>query len=196
MSAGDCLKTVAWVGREVLPHEGDVRAWLRRTLNPSDLEDVIQESYCRISALDSVAHIRSGRAYLFTTARMVVLERMRRSKIVSIDTAAEVDALSIADDEPSPERVISGRRELARVRHLIADLPDRCRKVIELRKIQGLSQRDVAHTLNVPEHTVENDVAKGLKLILQAIADGEVAAEKAFFNAGRHERTRDTRSDL
>src|SRR3546814_11491784 len=35
-------KIMAWVGKEILPHEADVRAWLRRTLDPEDLEDVIQ----------------------------------------------------------------------------------------------------------------------------------------------------------
>src|SRR3546814_5083234 len=61
-------KIMAWVGREILPHEADVRAWLRRTLDPEDLEDVIQETYCQIAALKDVGHIRSGRAYFFTAA--------------------------------------------------------------------------------------------------------------------------------
>jgi hypothetical protein len=51
----------AWVGSHVLPHEGDVRKWLRRfVLDSADIDDVIQESYCRIAALESVAHIENG----------------------------------------------------------------------------------------------------------------------------------------
>src|SRR3546814_10389750 len=68
-------KIMAWVGKEILPHEADVRAWLRRTLDPEDLEDVIQETYCQIAALKDVGHIRSGRAYFFTAARSIVLMR-------------------------------------------------------------------------------------------------------------------------
>jgi hypothetical protein len=63
------LKIMDWVGTEILPHEADVRAWLRRTLDPADLEDVIQEAYCRISGLAGVDHIRCGRAYLHHRAR-------------------------------------------------------------------------------------------------------------------------------
>jgi len=189
------LKIMNWVGSDVLPHEADVRAWLRRTLNPRDLEDVIQEAYCRISSLADVSHIRSGRAYLFTTARAVVLERLRRARIVSIETVTEIDALDIVHDEPSPERIAAGRRELARVKRLIEALPERCRKIFELRKIHGLSQCEVAHEMGVPEYTVENDVAKGLRLILKAIADGEETAERAWSSLEQNERTRDSRGD-
>lgn len=187
---------MAWVGSEILPHEADVRAWLRRTLDPDDLEDVIQEAYCQIAGLDDVSHIRNGRAYLFTAARSIVLMRLRRARIVSIESVTEIDALNIIGDEPSPERIAGGRRELARVRRLIEGLPERCRKIFELRKIEGLSQREVAGTIGVPEHIVENDVAKGLKLILKALAEGEQKVEQALARTERDERARDTTSDL
>jgi RNA polymerase sigma-70 factor (ECF subfamily) len=196
MGSGGQLKVRAWVGSEIIPHEADLRAWLRRTLNPDDIEDVIQEAYCRISGLDDVEHIRSGRAYLFTTAKMLVLERIRRSRIVSIEAVTEIETLPIFGEEPSPERVAGGRRELARVRRLIDGLPERCRTIFELRKVEGLSQREVAQTMGLPEHIVENDVGKGLKLILKAIAEGERVAEKALSSLERDERARDSKSDL
>jgi RNA polymerase sigma factor (sigma-70 family) len=189
------LRIMDWVGSEILPHEADVRAWLRRSLDPNDLEDIIQSAYCRIASLDDVSHIRSGRAYLFTTARSLVLERIRRARIVSIETVTEIDALDVVRDEPSPERIAAGRRELARVKGLIEALPDRCRRIFELRKVEGLTQQEVAHELGVPEHTVENDVKKGLKLILKAIADGDMAAERILSNVEQNERARDSRSD-
>lgn len=156
VDSGNRQRTMAWVGSEILPHEADVRAWLRRMLDPPDIEDVIQEAYCRISGLGDLDHIRSGRAYLFTTAKMLVLERIRRSRVVSIETITEIDALNIIGDEPSPERIAAGRRELARVRRLIEGLPDRCRRVFELHKIEGLSQREVAQAItfsNTPSRT-------------------------------------------
>jgi RNA polymerase sigma-70 factor (ECF subfamily) len=188
-------KIIDWMGSEVLPHEADVRAWLRRTIGPPDIEDVIQETYCLLSGLNSVDHIQNGRAYLFTTARNVVLQRVRRARIVSIETITEIDALRIDVDEPSPERIAAARRELTRVKQLIEALPERCRKIFELRKIDGLPQREVARVMGVAEYTVENDVAKGLKLILKAIADNEQAVERALNNVGRDERARDSRSD-
>ena len=162
---------VAWVGAQLLPHEGDVRAWLRRAgASADDGDDIVQEAYCRLAALSSVAHIASGRAYFFQTARNIAAERVRRARIVRIDYATEIDALNILDGEPSPEQIVDSRRELARVQTLIEDLPERCREIFKLRRIHGLSQKDVADRLKVTENVVEAQTARGLKLILAALA--------------------------
>jgi RNA polymerase sigma-70 factor (ECF subfamily) len=188
------LEIMGWVGSEILPHEADLRAWLRRSFDSEDVEDIIQEAYCRISALNEVSHIHSGRAYLFTTARSIVLTHIRRARIVRIDTVSEIEKLDVLTDEPSAERIVLGRRELARVTRLIEALPERCRRIFELRKIHGWSQRRIAESVGVPEYTVENDIARGMKLILKAIADGEHAAEQQLERLGEDGQGRDFRS--
>ncbi len=188
-------RIMAWVGREVLPHEADLRRWLRRIVPEAEVGDVVQDAYCRIAGLDRVDHIRNGRAYLFQAAKSIVIDRLRRARVVSIEAVTEIDALDVVHDEPSPERVAAGRRELARVRGLIDALPERCRRIFELRKVHGLPQREVARMMEVPETTVENDVVKGLRLILRAMAEGDAAAEAALDEVGKDERTRDRRHD-
>jgi RNA polymerase sigma factor (sigma-70 family) len=175
-------KILAWVAAEVLPHESSVRGWLIRAFGAGagmDVDDVIQEAYCRLSMLTDIGHIASSRAYFFQTARNIVLEQMRRARIVRLEAMTELQHASIIDDEPSPERIAGGRRELARVMDLIASLPDRCRTVIELRKIHGLSQREIARRLGVSENVVENDSVRGLRMILKALAEGDELVEAA-----------------
>lgn len=46
-------------------------------------------------------------------------------------------------------RVIEGRREA------IATLPEKCREVFVLSKIEGLKNREIAEKLNISEKTVE-----------------------------------------
>jgi DNA-directed RNA polymerase specialized sigma24 family protein len=44
---------IAWVGSHVLPHEAAVRAWLRRWMGwNQDVDDVLQEAYCRLAAME------------------------------------------------------------------------------------------------------------------------------------------------
>ena len=186
---------VAWVGARVLPHEADVRRWLARTVRSrEDVDDIVHEAYCRLASLDGVAHIANPRAYFFQTARSLVLERIRRTRIVRIEAVAEIEALNIVDDEPSPERITAARRELERVKRLIDGLPQKCRRVFELRKIDGLSQKEIAAKLGVSENTVEAQSARGLRLILKALAD-----EDAKFSSIGHvkgdERSRDRKHD-
>lgn len=166
---------IGWVSRRILPLEARLRSWLRVAFPGIDIDEVVQETYCRISALDSVAHIADPRSYFFQTARNVVLQQIRRTRVVSIEAASglvEFDH-ALADDDVSPERIVAGRRALARVEALIAALPDRCRQIFQLRKIEGVSQREIATQLGVTETIVENEVARGLRRILDAMSEEE-----------------------
>ena len=165
---------VAWVAVNILPHEREARAWLRRSgTREHDIDDLIQDAYCRIAALSAVSHILNGRAYLFQTLRNIAIEKIRRSRVVRIDSVTEIDSLNVIDGEPSPERIAFGRMELARVNGFIEGLPDRCREIFKLRRVQGMPQRDVAQLLGVTENVVEMQTARGLRLVLQALTAGE-----------------------
>ena len=162
---------VRWLAHEVLPHEQDVRVWLKRSLvTSSDVDDVIQEAYCRLAKLKAVEQIESPRAYFFQTARSVVLEQMRRARIVRIEAVTEIDALRVEWDEPSPERIAGGRKELERVLKIVATLPERSRRIFEMRRILGMSQREIAVRLGVTENVVENEAARGLKAVLAGLS--------------------------
>lgn len=164
---------VAWIGSEILPHEAEVRRWLGRRLASAQVDDVVQEAYCRLIALEGVSHIENGRAYLYMTVRSIIAAQVRRARIVRIDSVAEMAALNIIEDEPSPERVVWARRELDRVRALIEGLPERCRQVFILRRIEGISQREIASRLGISESTVESQAVRGLKIVLKAISEGD-----------------------
>lgn len=177
---------LAFVGAQILPHEADLRHWLLRLgVKAHELDDIIQDVYCRLLRLERFDHIEDPRAYLFRCARNVLLEQVRRSKVVSIMTVQNLDELGVADLGPNPESAASSRAELVRVLGLIEGLPERCRQVFELRKVHGLSQAETAKALRLSENIVEKETAKGLGLILRHMADagsGVVTALKA--NAG------------
>ena len=42
-------------------------------------------------------------------------------------------------------------------------LPDRCRQVITLRLLYGLSHKEIATELGISEHTVKAQLAKGMR---------------------------------
>jgi RNA polymerase sigma factor (sigma-70 family) len=183
---------IAWVGSHVLPHEAAVRAWLRRwTGRDQDIDDVIQEAYCRLAAMDDVTHVGNGRAYLFQTTRNIVLEQVRRSKIVRIDNVTDMSSLAVVDEAPPMDRVVSGVRELQRVERLIERLPAKCRQVFILRRIHGVSQREIGRMLGLTQATVEKQATRGLKFILDGLERDDVMEDlEGEFGERSKDRTR------
>lgn len=169
-----------WLARHVLPHEPALRSWLAgKRLRGIDLDDIVQETYAILAALDSVEAIRNPKAYMFQTAYSVILAQIRRAQIVSITTIDDIGQLAALDEAPSPETEVSDRQELQRLAELIAGLPRRCREVFILRKIHGLPQRDVARRLGVSEGTVEKQVQKGLKTLMATLGRGGISSGQA-----------------
>jgi RNA polymerase sigma-70 factor (ECF subfamily) len=161
-----------WLARHALPHEPGLRAWLaRRPLAGLEIDDIVQETYAILAALERVDHIQTPRTYMFEVAKSVVLRGLRRSRIVAFEALAEAEGLEPPSDEPSPETV-ADRQELGRLAALIAGLPTKCRQAFTLRKVHGLSQREVARRMGVSENTVEKHVGKGIGVLMNALGRG------------------------
>ena len=162
-----------WLGRQVLPHEPMLRAWLsRRRLGGMDVDDIIQETYSRLMTAESVQHVQDAKNYTFQVAGSVVIDHLRRMKVVSITSVPDLDTLDVVSEEPSPERQVIDRDELHRLATMIARLPGRVREVFTLRRVYGLSQREVAEKLEIAESTVEKHMARGFLLMLEQFKDG------------------------
>ena len=162
---------VEWVTSNFLPFEAELRGMLRRVCaSPAEVDDVIQETYYKVLQMASMDHVREPRGFLVRISKNIVIDRMRRDAIVSIEAVANLEALEIADSAPSPERVAMARAELRWVIGLIANLPDRCKEVFRARRIYGLSQNETAETLGISEGIVEKETMRGMSLISDMIA--------------------------
>lgn len=156
----------AWFTREILVHEAALTRLLRRSwMHRDDIHDLRQEVYVRVYEAAGQSRPLQPKAFLFTTARHLVTDRLRRSRVVAIDAVGDLDALNVLIDELSPERRLDGRQILKRLAEAFDGLPARCREVVWLRKVQELPQKAVAAQLQITEKTVEKQVAKGIRLL-------------------------------
>jgi RNA polymerase sigma-70 factor (ECF subfamily) len=162
-----------WLSVEVLPHEAAMRAWLRgKRVSPHDIDDTIQETYAVLATMAAVNQIADPRAYSFSVAYSIVLQRHRRARVVPLTAIEAMTHFDPPSDELSAERRVAGRQELQRLAAAIADLPVKCRTAFILRKIQGLSQRETAKRMGISENTVEKHIAKGVHHLMAMFADG------------------------
>lgn len=148
-----------------------LRAWLRsRFPSLTDPDDLVQETFARVLQARAAAPIATAKAFLFTTARNLAIDRLRRDQIVGIDSLAEIEELSVFDDVPGVSETVGRRQELELLTQAIQSLPERCRQVLTLRKIYGLSQREIAAQLGISEHTVEAQVGNGMRRCAEFLA--------------------------
>ncbi len=183
-----------WIADHILPHEPDLRRWLcSRMPQTFDLDDIVQETYAVLAGLVDASHVNNPRAYLFATAQSVVLQQIRRARVVSFETVAEFERLELGHDEFDPERHAVAGEELRRLAALIMALPEKCRNAFVLRKVHGLSQREIAGRMGISENTVEKHICKGLRVLMDEMKDGPHASKAGCAGDGtrrsdRHER--------
>ena len=110
-------------------------------------------------------------------------------QIIRPDGAAigDIDLLGAASDDPSPERQAASRQELRRVTSLIAALPAKCREAFTLRKVEGLSQRDIALRMAISESTVEKHIGRALRTLMDAMKVGGPGASETSQTWGETE---------
>ena len=188
-SAAESRKRRAlWVSLRVLPYEPQVRAWLRRArADETEADEIIQEAYCRLCALPDVDHIDQPGAYFFSISRNLLARKLRSAKVVPLETIAEIETI---DPSPDPEVRATSSLMIERLDALIDQLPERCRKILRLRKVDGYSQREIAAMLGVTESVVENQVQYGLRSLMRAWseAEAETAARLKHFEKGQGSR--------
>ena len=166
-----------WLATYVMPHEAAVRGWLKRGRHlHSDIDDIIQETYAKLVSVADVAGIDNVRAYFFRTAYSVVADRLRRKDVISMASIAEVEHLQAGIDAITPEDSLLARNELQILSEMLRRLPDKTRRVFVLRRVSGLSQKEVSKKTGIPESTVEKHIAKAIKLLMAAYSDGGYGA--------------------
>ncbi len=154
-----------WFSEQVLPHEAMLRAWLRSRFPAScDLDDIVQEAYARVMQARTTREIASPKAFLFATARNLVLGQLRHQNVTGDrDALTENAAEGVLDEATDVPEAVARAQELELLTQAIQSLPSRCRQVVTLRKIYNMSQKEVAAQLGISEHTVEAQGTIGLR---------------------------------
>lgn len=151
---------------ETLRLEGVLRACLcRYARNPADAEELLQETYARLLAVDGEQRrrIRSVQAFALTTARNIALDWLRHRQVVPIEFVADLEELHLLVDDGRLDEVVGAHQALRQVAAVVAGLPDRCRQVFTLRKVYGMTQKEIAARLNISENTVEQHLTKAAR---------------------------------
>jgi len=142
--------------------------------NAADAEDAVQDAL--LSAYKHLHQFR-GEAHMSTwlttivmnCARMILRRRPRRIHLSLNEQVGDEQKYSfseqLADSAPNPEDPFHNSETRFHLRHSTARLSPRLRKTFELRELNGLSIRETADILGVPEGTVKAQFARARKKV-------------------------------
>lgn len=134
-----------------------------RYLNrPSDIEDVLQETFLKSYVVWLREHIEKPENYLFRTARNISLSYLSSSNTVLTDY---IDDLQLNDVLKSHDSVLSTLEREEKFNLFCAatrELPMQCRQVFVLKKVYGLSHSEISDRLGISINTTNKHLAKAL----------------------------------
>jgi RNA polymerase sigma factor (sigma-70 family) len=152
-----------WFIEEVQPHESALRAYLRvRFPSLTDCDDLVQESFARILRVRRGGTVRSPKALLFTTARNAALDLLRRERVVPMTSLANIEQLSVLDSSTGTVEIINRDQELQLLDEAVQSLPARCRQILILKKIDGLSYAEIGERLGIKPNTISAQLTLGV----------------------------------
>ncbi|MDR2214163.1 MAG: sigma-70 family RNA polymerase sigma factor [Pseudomonadales bacterium] len=157
---------VSWLG-EFLTYRPLLFKIIGRIVRPDDIEDIVQETFVHSYAAARKQKIHNPRAFMVTTARNIAFNHLK-----SADKKLKCSIEDVAEEElATPEHLVeddcqSAERFLVFCR-AVAQLPVQCRRVFILKKVYGLSQKEIADYLGISPSTVENHISKGMAMAVR-----------------------------
>lgn len=163
----------AWFCRDVLPLERALTAFIRRNWRVADdVIDIRQEIYERVLNSASNGLPTNAPSFVYTLARNHLINSAKRARIVSFDLVADLESVDRDVDILAADRHLTARDELRRAQEGLARLSPRCREVVRLRKLEGLSTREAAERLGVGKDAVERQLVMGMRALVDFMAGG------------------------
>ncbi|NHN37818.1 RNA polymerase sigma factor [Pseudomaricurvus alcaniphilus] len=134
--------------------------------NREDVDDLLQETYLRATQASGARPVLAPKAYLYKIASNLAINYRARSDYRLTDAVEDLDSLGVLVNNISPEQELDGSKRFIELCQAVGALPEQCRRVFVLKKINGMSNLEIAEQLDISVSTVDKHIAKGLVMCL------------------------------
>jgi RNA polymerase sigma factor (sigma-70 family) len=146
-------------------HQVPLKRFIARFMrNPSDVEDIAQEAFLRAFSVEQGRPIEQPKSFLFRIAKHIALNQLTQKSRQITDYIEDSGGSDVIPLEGSAEDEAIARETLGLHCEAVATLPPQCRQAYLLRKVHGLSHKEIAAHLGITVSTVEKHLIKGVEL--------------------------------
>jgi len=145
-------------------HQLSLKRFIGRYLNNAqDIEDVTQEAFLRAYKAERSTEVRQPKSFLFRIAKNVAISQLRTKSRRITDYIVDQASDDVLMSEWSTEDEVMAEEKLGIHCEAVAALPPKCRRVYLLRKVYGMSHKQIAEKLQISTSTVEKHLLKGVE---------------------------------
>lgn len=153
--------------------DGLYRYALILTRNPTEAEDLVQETYVHaIQAMGRLRPATSMKGWLFTIMRNAWLNQLRKVRngpqMVGFEAGDEV-INRVVELSLGPHDLCVSKMEAVQVQAAIQELPAEFREIILMREYEDLSYREIASVIDCPIGTVMSRLARARASLRQLL---------------------------
>lgn len=138
-----------------------------------EAEEIVQETFIKLwerrSDLNPELSIHS---YIFKIAFNYIRKRMLR--MVRENELRHELAKELTDFDDHTSNTLNYHFLLEQINHLIAQLPARQKQILELRKLEELTSKEIAETLGLSLKTVEAHLTASLRFLKEKLRSEEL----------------------
>jgi RNA polymerase sigma-70 factor (ECF subfamily) len=139
-----------------------IQFFRRRVRNGADAEDLTQEVFERLARHQNLGVVDHVDGYVFTIATNLLRDRARKQATHSVDAHISLEITPERIEEITPERVLLSKEAMDRFLAALAELPDRTRTALLLRRYEGLEFKEIARRLGISVSSAEKHVVRAI----------------------------------
>ncbi|UBZ05610.1 RNA polymerase sigma-70 factor [Salegentibacter mishustinae] len=151
------------------------------TKDRDQAKDIVQEAFVILwTNRESIDTSKSPKSYIFFVARNIFIDHYRKEKR-DLQFLIELKETALSEQIENDSEEIKQRIE--KMKRMIENLPEKCKIILKLSKIEGLNYQEIANHLNISPKTVESQMRIAFNKIREQFSEEDLIFFFSFYKS-------------
>ena len=151
------------------------------TKDRDQAKDIVQEAFVILwTNRESIDTSKSPKSYIFFVARNIFIDHYRKEKR-DLQFLIELKETALSEQMENDTEEIKQRIE--KMKRMIENLPEKCKIILKLSKIEGLNCQEIANHLNISPKTVESQMRIAFNKIREQFSEEDLIFFFSFYRS-------------